>query len=190
MGVRVTVDEPTSLAAIRFFKDALETGTHTGKVWSSAGTVLASVVFAGESASGWQQQSLVSPLQLQPGTTYVVSVNLNAFFVLTNQALASQVSSGPLRSLTDKNGVYGATAGTFPNTGSKKNANYFVDLVIGDLDASSDSDLDVACTCGDGCESVGVGAGDVFSGDGCGFDLGFEFHVVGSGWGGCGVGVV
>ena len=118
MGVRVTVDEPTSLAAIRFFKDALETGTHTGKVWSSAGTVLASVVFEGESASGWQQQSLVSPLQLQPGTTYVVSVNLNAFFVLTNQALASQVSSGPLRSLTDKNGVYGATAGTFPNTGS------------------------------------------------------------------------
>jgi Domain of unknown function (DUF4082)/Bacterial Ig-like domain len=129
LGVRVTVDEPTSLTAIRFFKDALETGTHTGKVWSSAGTVLASVVFSGETASGWQQQSLVSPLQLQPGTTYVVSVNLNAYFVLTNQALQSQISSGPLRTLTDKNGVYGSAAGIFPNTGSPAKANYFVDLV-------------------------------------------------------------
>jgi hypothetical protein len=49
--------------------------------------------------------------------------------VLTNQALQSQISSGPLRTLTDKNGVYGSAAGIFPNTGSPAKANYFVDLV-------------------------------------------------------------
>jgi len=131
LGVRVTVTAPTSLAAIRFYKDPKETGTHTGKVWSSNGTLLASTVFSGESASGWQQQSLATPLQLQPGTTYVVSVNLNAYFVLTNSGLQSQITSGVLQSLTDKNGVYGSAAGVFPDTGSPSKANYFVDLVVG-----------------------------------------------------------
>jgi hypothetical protein len=61
----------------------------------------------------------------------VVSVNANAFFVLTNNGLQSQISSGPLRSLTDKNGVYGSAADVFPDSGSSAKASYFVDLVVG-----------------------------------------------------------
>jgi hypothetical protein len=128
LGVKVTVDQPMQLTALRFFKSPSETGTHTGRVWTTSGVQLAGVVFAGETASGWQQQALGTPLLLQPGTVYVVSVNANRYFVSTRSGLQTQVVSGPIRSVADgANGVYGAAAGTFP-TQSFSSSNYFVDL--------------------------------------------------------------
>jgi hypothetical protein len=130
MGVKIKVDEPSRLSAIRFWKSSQETGTHTGTVWTSVGTKLATVTFTGESASGWQQQALPTPLVLQPGSVYVVSVNRNAVYEATTSGLATQVVSGPLRSVVDpKNGVYGASAGTFP-TSSFSSTNYFADVEI------------------------------------------------------------
>jgi hypothetical protein len=129
-GVKVTVDQPMQLSAIRFYKDAKETGVHTGTVWSASGTKLATVTFSGETASGWQTQALSTPLSLAAGTTYVVSINANAYFGSTQLGLASQVNSGPLHSVADgKNGVYGSAAGVFP-TQSFKTSNYFVDVVV------------------------------------------------------------
>jgi hypothetical protein len=128
LGVKVTVDQPMQLTALRFFKSPSETGTHTGRVWTTSGVQLASVVFTGETASGWQQQSLPTPLLLQAGTVYVVSVNANSYFVSTRSGLQTQVVSGPIRSVADgANGVYGAAAGTFP-TQTFSSSNYFVDL--------------------------------------------------------------
>jgi len=121
MGVKVKVDQPMQLSAIRFWKSSQETGTHTGTVWTSVGTKLTSVTFAGESGSGWQQQALPTPLVLQPGSVYVVSVNRNSVYEATTSGLATQVISGPLRSVSDgKNGVYGASAGTFPARASRR----------------------------------------------------------------------
>jgi hypothetical protein len=130
MGVKVKVDEPMQLTAIRFWKSSQETGTHTGTVWTSVGTKLTTVTFTGESASGWQQQALPTPLVLQPGSVYIVSVNRNAVYEATTSGLATQVISGPLRSVVDpKNGVYGASAGTFP-TQSFSSTNYFADVEV------------------------------------------------------------
>jgi hypothetical protein len=130
MGVKVKVTSPVQLSAIRFFKDAGETGTHVGRLWTSSGTLVASVTVTGETASGWQQQALASPISLQPGTTYIVSVGFNAFFSSTTRGMESGPTSGPLQSVVDgANGVFGSSAGTFP-TGSYKNSNYFVDLVV------------------------------------------------------------
>jgi hypothetical protein len=129
MGVKVQVLSTLQLTAIRFYKDPGETGTHTGRVWNSSGQILASTTFSGESASGWQQQSLGSPLTLQPGQVYTVSVGLNAFFDLTQLGLQTQITSGALQSVADaKNGVFGSAAGVFP-TSNYKSSNYFVDLV-------------------------------------------------------------
>jgi hypothetical protein len=129
MGVKVQVLSALQLTAIRFYKDAAETGTHIGRVWSSSGQVLGQTTFTGESASGWQQQSLGTPLALQPGQVYVVSVGLNAFFDLTQLGLQAQITSGALQSVADgKNGVFGSAAGVFP-TSTYKSSNYFVDLV-------------------------------------------------------------
>ena len=129
MGVKVQATQAMQLTAVRYYKSPGETGTHIGRVWTSAGVLLASVTFTNESASGWQQQPLSSPLTMTANTIYVVSVNQNSFFVVTSGGLASQVTSGPLQSIADgANGVFGSSAGTFPNS-TYASSNYFVDLV-------------------------------------------------------------
>ena len=54
LGTKFTASQAIMVKSIRFYKTAGETGVHTGKLWSSTGTLLASVVFSGETASGWQ----------------------------------------------------------------------------------------------------------------------------------------
>jgi hypothetical protein len=58
--------------------------------------VLASATFSGETASGWQQVSLSTPISITAGTTYVVSyhttvgfysVDANYFTSLTSSSL-------------------------------------------------------------------------------------------------------
>jgi hypothetical protein len=130
LGVKFTVDEIVSLRAVRFYKDALETGSHTITIWSQSGVTLASIPIGSESGSGWQQQTLLTPIELQPGAVYVASVNINAAFGMTVDALATEVVSGPLRSVADgANGVFGNSAGTFPAQ-SYRTSNYFVDVVV------------------------------------------------------------
>src|SRR5712691_2418893 len=73
VGVRFTVDAPARLATLGFYKDAAEAGAHVGRLWTGDGVLLASVPFAGESASGPQVQALPTPVALAPGTVYVAS---------------------------------------------------------------------------------------------------------------------
>src|SRR5262249_18591493 len=80
LGMKFQVARAGSITAIRYWRAATETGTHTGHIWSSTGTLLASVSFTGESASGWQTQTLPSALPVQANTTYVVSVTENTYY--------------------------------------------------------------------------------------------------------------
>ena len=131
LGVKLQVTQPLSIRAVRFYKAFGETGTHTGTIWTANGFALASVGFTSESAYGWQQQALPTPLQLQPNTTYVVSVNANSAYPLTSNGLTTQISNGPLRTVADGlNGVFNAVRGSFPNQ-SYLSSNYFVDAVVG-----------------------------------------------------------
>jgi hypothetical protein len=130
MGVKVRVDEPARLEAIRFWKDADETGSHTGRLWTAGGTLLGTATFSGETGSGWQQATLDTPVALSPGQTYVVSVGINAYFSQTRYALSSAIVNGPLRSVADgQNGVYGDAAGAFPSQ-SYASSSYFIDAVV------------------------------------------------------------
>jgi hypothetical protein len=130
MGVKFRVDSEVQLTALKFFKDAAETGTHTGRLWSSTGTHLASVTYQNETASGWQRQNLASPVTLQAGQSYVASVGANSRWVGTQDGLASAIVSGPIRTVADgANGVHSQAAGQFP-TQAYRNTNYFVDVVV------------------------------------------------------------
>jgi fibronectin type 3 domain-containing protein len=130
LGVKIRVDQPMRVSALRFYKSPGETGSHTGRIWTDGGVQLAQVSYVAETSSGWQQQGLASPLTIQPGATYVVSVNANAFFPFTQSGLQTQVVSGPLRSVADgQNGVFGSAAAVFP-TQSYSSSNYFVDLDV------------------------------------------------------------
>jgi hypothetical protein len=129
LGMKFYATQSGQIQAIRFYKSADESGTHVGKIYSASGSLLAQVTFSGESASGWQQQALNTPLTINANTTYVVSVNTgNTCYVATNGGMASQISNGSLRSVVGSNGVYGSV-GAMPSQ-SWQDSNYFRDIVF------------------------------------------------------------
>jgi hypothetical protein len=129
LGMKFSSTAAGVIKGIRFYKSSRESGTHVGKIFSSSGKLLAKVTFTGETASGWQQQMLATPLSIAANTKYTVSVNTgNTYYVDTISGLASQVSNGNLRSVVGNNGVFGPV-GKFP-TKSWSNSNYFRDVVF------------------------------------------------------------
>jgi hypothetical protein len=154
LGMKFQSSVNGTINAIRYWKDAGETGPHVGNIWSSTGTLLGHVTFSGESASGWQQQALVPPVAIIANTTYVVSVNDNTHYVATNSGtfypihntdagLYFPIENGALTSLADDhNGVFGAP-GTFP-TQTFEFSNYFRDVVFTPASGSILSQV-VAC---------------------------------------------
>ncbi len=129
LGMKFRSARSGKISALRYWKAPSDGGTHVGRVWDSAGTLLASVTFTGETASGWQQQALATPLSIAVNTTYMVSVNINTNYVFTSSGLATPVANGDLSTVADgANGAYG-TLGTFP-TNSFQNSNYFRDVVF------------------------------------------------------------
>ncbi|MEH2263611.1 N,N-dimethylformamidase beta subunit family domain-containing protein [Nostoc sp.] len=128
LGMKFRSNTGGQINAIRFWKAPSETGTHIGKIWNATGTLLASVTFSNETASGWQNQALTTSLNIQANTTYVVSVNVNSYYVATNDQLDNSIVNGNLSSVADgSNGVFNGTPGAFP-TGSYRNTNYFRDI--------------------------------------------------------------
>lgn len=117
------------ITKIRYYKTEGEQGTHTGRIWNTSGKQLASVVFTGESAIGWQEMALATPLAIIAGTTYIVSVNSNLTFAQTPYGLVSAIENGYLKALSGVNGVYHPTPGSFPNQ-SVNSTNYFRDVVF------------------------------------------------------------
>ena len=129
LGMKFRSARQGKLTAIRYWKAASDTGTHIGKIWSATGTLLTSTTFVNETASGWQQQSLASPLAIAGNASYVVSVNVASNFPDTNSGLSASIVNGDLSSVADgANGVYGSP-GAFP-TSSFQNSNYFRDVVF------------------------------------------------------------
>ncbi len=135
LGMEFQSAKSGQINAIRYYKAASETGTHIGKIWSSTGQELASVTFANETAAGWQQQTLATPLTIAANTNYVVSVNANQYYVTTNNGIATTITNGDISAIADgSNGVYNETPSTFP-TQSYQNSNYFRDIVFTPVNA-------------------------------------------------------
>jgi hypothetical protein len=129
LGVKFTPTNNGSITGIRFYKLSDNVGTHTGYLWSSTGTLLASGTFSNESTQGWEQLTFTSPVSVTAGTTYIASYSTSAFhYSYTPNGLSSPVVSGPLKTLAS-GGVYQyGAAGTFPaNSGS---TNYWVDVTF------------------------------------------------------------
>ncbi len=128
LGMKFQSTTVGQISAVRFWKAPSETGTHVGKIWTATGTLLKSVTFTNETGSGWQEQLLDTPVNIQANTTYVVSVNVNSHYVATYDQLGSPIVNANLSSVADgNNGVFNGTAGAFPS-GSYRNTNYFRDI--------------------------------------------------------------
>lgn len=133
LGMKFKSTKAGQILAIRYYKAASDTGTHVGKIWSASGTLLTSVTFTGETASGWQEKALATPWSIAANTTYVVSVNVGSHFPITTSAFPPSPSlpltNGSLSVVNDgANGVFGAPT-AFP-TSSYQNSNYFRDVVF------------------------------------------------------------
>ena len=61
-GVKFRTDVDGSISGFRFYKSPGDNGTHTGHLWDTNGNLLASMTFTNETASGWQQVDLSSPV--------------------------------------------------------------------------------------------------------------------------------
>jgi hypothetical protein len=135
LGVKFQSDLNGVITGLRFYKGAANTGVHVGNLWTSAGALLASVTFTGETASGWQQMSLPTPVAINANTTYVASyhTNVGRYSADNNYFASTAVVNGPLRAPTSGavggNGVYRYGAGGFP-TDTYQATNYYVDVVF------------------------------------------------------------
>src|SRR5205814_1857225 len=107
LGVKFRADTNGYITGLRFYKYASNTGTHIGNLWSSSGTRLATATFTNETASGWQQVTLSSPVAITANTTYVASyhTNVGRYAVDSNYFANAGVTNGPLTAL--RNGVDG-----------------------------------------------------------------------------------
>jgi hypothetical protein len=128
VGMKFSSSQDGYITALRFYKQPNNTGAHVGHLWSSTGQQLAEATFENETASGWQEQALPSPVPVTAGTTYVVSYFSPAGkFGFSPGFFSNPAGSGVLTAPAGANGVYayGATS-SFP-TDSWNSTNYWVD---------------------------------------------------------------
>ena len=135
LGEKFRSDVSGTVSALRFYKGAGNTGTHIGLLYSSSGALLAQATFTNETASGWQQVSLSTPVTIAANTTYVVAYFSNSGFAYdANYFVNTGVDNPPLHALQygvdGPNGVYMyASTAQFPtNDGFKQN--YWADVVF------------------------------------------------------------
>ncbi len=64
LGMRFVASAAGTITGIKYYKSPGDTGTHTGRLWTSTGTLLASVTFTNETASGWQTATFANPVAI------------------------------------------------------------------------------------------------------------------------------
>jgi hypothetical protein len=136
LGLKFKSTSDGYVTGIRFYKGSGNTGTHIGSLWTQSGTLLGSVMFASETASGWQHQSLAAPVAISANQTYVVSYHTNVghYSYTLGYFETSGVDNPPLRALSNSesggNGLYRyGSSSTFPNQNGYS-TNYWVDVEL------------------------------------------------------------
>jgi hypothetical protein len=141
LGMKFTVEGSGTITGIRYYKAVGDSGPHTGSLWSSTGTRLATVNFTNESASGWQVATFSTPIQVSAGQTYTASYHTTGPYVATTGYFNSAVSNGPLTAPASApgagNGVYVYSSGGVMPTSTYQAANYWVDVVYNQTTANT-----------------------------------------------------
>jgi VCBS repeat-containing protein len=139
LGVQFTSSADGMITGIKYYKGAGDTGTHTGSLWTSTGTLLATATFTNETASGWQTVTFSNPVAITAGTTYVASFHSNGHYTDTSNYFATAHTNGALTAPAGNNGLFAyGTGNLFPNS-TFGAANYWVDVVFAPTNSSSDN---------------------------------------------------
>lgn len=128
MGIYFTVSKALHMTAINFYKGGLSNGgTHVGRLWNAStpgsAFVLSSGTFANETASG--VQALPLTYELQPGTTYCVSVSMpTGHYSVNNSYYNLPVTVGSV-TVPANGSHFSNSLGVFPDQGAGV-TNYWV----------------------------------------------------------------
>lgn len=149
------------VTGIRFWKNSKDPiMVHTGKIWANdQSTILAQADSSGETASGWQEFKLPTPLSIVPNTLHTVSM----FFPDTswvNYGAVKTITSGVLQAPTGVGRYSAGSADIFP--AGTYGANYFVDVMFEPLPVNSPLGDYSLYTPTDVPPTVGVGAGSAY----------------------------
>lgn len=144
LGVKFRASTSGEVVGLRFYKGPQNTGAHSGHLWTSTGTLLGTLTFANETASGWQEARFASPIAITAGTTYVASYlapaghySADANYFASDHA--SGILTAPSSASSGGNGVYnyGSTP-AFPNQ-TYNATNYWVDVIVSAQQAPADT---------------------------------------------------
>ena len=132
-GTTIHADSNGYLMAVRFYKPLRATATtHAVHVWTMTGTLLASGMSTHETAAGWQEVPLSTPVPVQQGTNYIISYySSDNTYTYSLGGLTTQVGTGILHA--NANGAwYYPGADVFPNQNGSGNAsvNFWADAVF------------------------------------------------------------
>jgi hypothetical protein len=134
LGVKVVPSVNGTITGVSFYKSSQNTGTHTGNLYTSTGTLLATGTFTSETASGWQTLTFTNPVTVTAGTTYVASYTTTTGFYsgdngyFNRTGVNTSMLSAPANANGAPNGVYSIGSG-FP-TDTYGGSNYWVDVVF------------------------------------------------------------
>jgi hypothetical protein len=135
LGMRFSTSVAGEITGVEFYKSAANVGTHTGSLWSSTGTLMSSVTFTNETASGWQTANFASPIPVKANTSYVISYlapsghySVDANYFATQGAGIAPITT-PASTTAAPNGLYAyGSSSAFPTQGG--GANYWVQPVF------------------------------------------------------------
>jgi hypothetical protein len=131
VGVMFQAAYAGTITGLRFYKGPQNTGSHIGSLWASDGTLLSSGTFTNESASGWQDLILDTPIAVTGGTDYIAAYySETGFTPATEDYFAVKYENGPL-SVAPDGGVYVYTDAWWSGFPTVQSANNFwVDVVF------------------------------------------------------------
>jgi hypothetical protein len=142
LGVKFHSDVAGFVRGIRFYEGLVNGTTHTGSLWSSSGTLLASATFPAETAFGWQEVRFSSPVPISAGTTYVASYHTASGHYAADHGFfaTSGFDNPPLHAQQslpgDPDGVFAyGSGGIFPSNGCTSTqtcfaTNYWADVIF------------------------------------------------------------
>jgi hypothetical protein len=136
LGLKFRTDTGGYITGVRFYKGATNTGPHVGHLWTNTGTLLGTVTFSNETASGWQQAYFPSPISISVGKTYIVSYYApnGGYSQNVGYFSGSGITNSPLFALAagvdGANAVYRYGSSGFPTNDAYLSSNYWVDVVF------------------------------------------------------------
>jgi hypothetical protein len=134
LGIKFRSAITGNILGIKFYKTTGNSGIHTGQLFSSDGTLMASAVFTNETDSGWQTALFATAIPIAANTTYIAAYHSSlGNYTFTAYGLHNAVTNSPLTGLADGtdgiNGLYEYTnTPAFPTHGYDSN-NYWVDVI-------------------------------------------------------------